>query len=116
MDLGELGARDDFHTRGTLARLRNDLQVRRIHRQMTLNRTVQVVHPLALVSLGFLENLAVSGHRNFLKSILPYRGGQKELLPSLNAHLPLKLGPLEGAPLKVEVKPESKQQFTDIQC
>ncbi|PPE05631.1 hypothetical protein HCUR_00187 [Holospora curviuscula] len=116
VDLGKFWARNDFHTRGTLARLRNDFQVRRIHRQMTLNRTVQVVHPLALVSLGFLENLGISGHRNFLKSILPKGGAQKELLASLNAHLPLKLGSLEGAALKAEVKPESKQQFTDAQC
>ncbi|PPE05301.1 hypothetical protein HCUR_00345 [Holospora curviuscula] len=50
-----------------------------------MHRAVHKVHPLALASLDFLENLAVSGHRNFLKSILPQGGAQKELLPSLNA-------------------------------
>ncbi|PPE04301.1 hypothetical protein HCUR_00364 [Holospora curviuscula] len=105
VDLGKFWARNDFHTRGALARLRNDFQVRRIHRQMTLNRTVQVVHPLALAGLSFLENFAVSGHRNLLKSILPQGGGQKELLPSLNAHLPLKLGSLEGPAPQRKVEP-----------
>ncbi|PPE04287.1 hypothetical protein HCUR_00478 [Holospora curviuscula] len=60
---------------------------------------------MALASLGFLENFAVSGHRNFLKSILPKGGGQKELLASLNAHLPLKLGSLEGPALQRKVEP-----------
>ncbi|PPE05553.1 hypothetical protein HCUR_00199 [Holospora curviuscula] len=93
VDLGKFWARNDFHTRGALARCGNNLQVRRIHRQMTLNRTVHVVHPLALVSLGFLENARVLYHRNLLKAVILQGGAQKELLASLNAHLPLKLTP-----------------------
>ncbi|PPE04295.1 hypothetical protein HCUR_00486 [Holospora curviuscula] len=116
VDFRELGARQDFHTRGTLARCRGDLQMRRIHTKPPLHRAVHKVHPLALAGLSFLENLAVSGHRNFLKSILPQSGGQKELLASLNAHLPHKLGSLEGPLLQRKVEPESKQQFTDAQC
>ncbi|PPE05550.1 hypothetical protein HCUR_00196 [Holospora curviuscula] len=75
VNLGELGARQDFQADRALTRLRNDFQVRRIHRQMTLNRTVQVVHPLALVSLGFLENARVLNHLHLFKTVLPYRGG-----------------------------------------
>ncbi|PPE06936.1 hypothetical protein HCUR_00040 [Holospora curviuscula] len=57
------------------------------------------------MSLGFLENLGVSGHRNLFKSILPQGGAQKELLASLNAHLALKLGSLEAPLLQRKVEP-----------
>ncbi|PPE06938.1 hypothetical protein HCUR_00038 [Holospora curviuscula] len=85
VNLGKFWARQDFHTRGALARCGDDLQVRRIHTKPPLHRAIYIVHPLALASLDFLKNLDISGHRNFLKSILPQGGGQKELLASLNA-------------------------------